>query len=172
MIPMQAEYDLKWYFTQSDKELGCSSSWGPLCDLAQSGISFGGGVKTSDPYTERQIQAVERERRVREALRSLPIEYQRNLWLIYDAEWRRPWIRMDKFGKLGVLALHTVAAKEAYHRARASNRHAGRSLAEWLDVAAGKSEGLFAAVYREANALACEALRAFENAAYRGRDAN
>ena len=122
------EADLRWYFNESDGDMGLKSSFGPMVARLEAPLSRGGALILE--LDERKIAAASRARTVRRALESLQPQQAQTLREAYTTRPDHPQ-RPDalrRWRELAGLVDGSEVALTAWRRSGSK-----RTLTEWLE---------------------------------------
>jgi hypothetical protein len=129
--PMVAD-EVSWFFLRSASAVGYGSNFGPLADLAMSGISKNSGPKQADGMNERRIAAAERQGRVLATLLRMRPGRADVLASAYEPRQWEPQIIGQLGHELAGVAARTQTAARLYRDDRRAKRTRARSVIDWL----------------------------------------
>ncbi len=154
---------LRWYWNQSDGDIGLRSSFPAMVARIETGVHVDGPPQME--FAEWAIEAATKARLISRALEETPERYQRILVAAYGP----CAFELPVLGALAPLAPMTLAAREA-HKASGTDHGIGEWLAGLCALAAKRGRGsagsgearrLVAAIAAESEATRKSALRAF-----------
>ena len=129
--PSAAEDELDWFFTRAESAMGIQSNWGPLMEMALSGLR-GTAHDPADTDVDARLEAVHAARVIRERLQRMPRAEAEVLCAAFEAR-RWPTRVATVLGRLAGVAVQTEEARSGFAEATAMKRTAADTVATWLE---------------------------------------
>lgn len=116
--PPVSDPDLVWLLNESEGALGLRSSYGPLVDLALSGVTSGAGSGGPRWLSQGRVLAAGAERELRGRLERVEPRLRAVLWLAYGPQpWPSEVRRVSIFGHWPGVLLLSETARQMFQRA-------------------------------------------------------
>lgn len=163
--------EISWYFLRSASEVGLASNFGPLSDLAMSGIPQGSGPKNADNISDRRIAAAERQTRIRRNLLAMRQDRADVLAAAFEPRLWEPQVIGQLGHELPGVAMHLELTRRLYRDDHTRKPKAGGMLLWLSNLCLHPGDYKLAAIHHAAEQALALAFQEYERAKHGGEHA-